>query len=240
MTFFTAHNLVSLVALSCKEDSGALRSREDGGTDSLPAVFNHNGLCKTLCGEAGLYFINYGRWHLRAGVVGRNDKAVGKVLGNLCHLRALCAVTVSAAAKQAYELPLWRNCAESLKHILQGVRGVGVVYDNAEAPWTVEVLKPSRSRLQGRKRNQSLLRLCSKANRSRVDGKKVIGVVLANEAAPHLRSVHLEEHSVKTLLHNAGGMIGQPLHGIGHYFGRCILHHHAAVLVVSIDKGNGL
>ena len=53
-------------------------------------------------------------------------------------------------------------------------------------------------------------------------------------------TIHLQEHSLKTLLQNPAFEIGCATHGISFHLGPCILYHHHAILVIGIGNGKSL
>ena len=131
MTFFGADDLIGFVSFPGEQDAGAFGREQQGGTDGLAAVGDKHGLCQTGGAESGFDIVQDIFGALRAAVVGGDEDAVCIFFGNLRHLRALGLVTVAPAAEQAHQVLFRRDVAQGLQHVVQGVRRMGVIDDDA-------------------------------------------------------------------------------------------------------------
>ena len=90
--------------------------------------------------------------------------------------------------------------AQGAQHVLQGVRGVGVVDDDGQVARAAEVLQAAGSGLEVGQGHEDLVRVRAQAHGGRIDGQEIVRVMRAYEAAPGLLPVDAEEHAFEALL----------------------------------------
>src|SRR5690606_24548341 len=139
--------LIILVSLASQHYHIANLSAGNQTSDRLATPRNE--LDQICAGETATNIGQDRRRVFAARIVVGHQHHVGQTLGALCHQRTLATVTITATAEQAQQTTGHMR-AQSIQHLLQGIRGVGVVHHHQRQLLTTEALHAPDRPLQQR------------------------------------------------------------------------------------------
>ena len=229
------------MAFARNENHITLLSHHTGCTDGLTTVYDADDLLHLTGIEACQHVVDDILRLFETRIIGSNDHTVALLHGLLGHQRTLALVTVTTSTTDGDHLTFAiEYLVDGIQHILQRIRGMGIVDDSGIAFWRMDGLQTTVHALQRAQDDEDILRLLAQHDSCAVDGQQIAHIKLTDELYANLPAVDVEIHALEVALDDLGLEIGHRPRGIGLHLSLRVLYHHSTVLIVGIDDGKGI
>ena len=241
MVLHALNFLIVLVAFAGNEDHVSLLSHHTGRANGLTTVHDTDHFLHLTDIKSCQHIVDDVLRLLKAGVVRSDDHPVALLHGLLGHQRTFTLITVAACSTNGNDLTLAvEHLMDGVEHILQSVRGMGIVHDSRIALLRADWIESSIHTLQRTQNDQYILRLLTEHDGSTIHGEQVAHIKLPDELYTNLLAIDIEIHSLEMTLYDLGLEVSHRTGGISLHLCLRVLHHEQTVLVVGIGDGEGV